>query len=234
MEKKFTDPELGDIILRRSLKARNYTIKIANGAISAIMPMRGDEQKMIDFINQRRERLKKALIKHPTREILSEQTEMQTLTFDVRIRRAPKQDKFHMFLKEKQLTIACPEDTDFENAEVQKLLRRLLQAAMRHEAKRILPPKVKQLASQYGFSYTGVTIKNNKSNWGSCSARKHINLSLSLMQLPEHLIDYVILHELCHTVEMNHSDRFWHLMDHVTGNRAKALRTELKQYHPIY
>jgi predicted metal-dependent hydrolase len=64
------------------------------------------------------------------------------------------------------------------------------------------------LPARHSFHYTGVTVRNTQSRWGSCSAQKHINLSLSLMLLPEHLIDYVLLHELCHTVEMNHGERF--------------------------
>ena len=86
------------------------------------------------------------------------------------------------------------------------------------------------LALQHGFHYNGVTIKDMSSRWGSCSNRKHINLSLLLMTLPWHLIDYVLLHELCHTVELNHSDRFWALMDRVTDGKALQLRQALKSY----
>ena len=104
----------------------------------------------------------------------------------------------------------------------------MLKAALRHEAKRYLPIRLAALARQHGFHYNGVTIKDTSSRWGSCSNRKHINLSLLLMTLPWHLIDYVLLHELCHTVELNHSDRFWALMNRVTNGKALQLRQELK------
>jgi len=60
---------------------------------------------------------------------------------------------------------------------------------------------------------------------------KSINLSLYLMLLTAPLIDYVILHELCHTKEMNHGIRFWKLMDKVTESKSKELRAQLKKYH---
>ena len=72
-------------------------------------------------------------------------------------------------------------------------------------------------------------IQTSKTRWGSCSASNSINLSVYLMTLPSHLMDYVILHELCHTVHHDHSDAFWALMDKVTDGKAHALRNELKQ-----
>lgn len=138
-----------------------------------------------------------------------------------------------MALKDGYLNIACPEDILFENKETQKVLHKMLETALRHEAKRLLPPRIKLLAERHKFSYKSLKIQNSKSRWGSCSSGKNINLSLSLMLLPEHLIDYVLLHELCHTVEMNHNERFWNIMNRVTENKALSLRKELKNFHPL-
>jgi predicted metal-dependent hydrolase len=113
---------------------------------------------------------------------------------------------------------------------VQTLLAGFIEKALRHEAKRILPERLRKLAEQHGFTYSSLRLANTKSRWGSCSAGQRINLSIALMLLPDHLIDYVILHELCHTVEMNHSSAFWDIMNLVTENRALLLRKELKRY----
>lgn len=104
---------------------------------------------------------------------------------------------------------------------------------MRQQAKMLLPRRVAELAHMHGFSYQDVKIQSSRTRWGSCSTRCNINLSLYLMSLPEHLIDYVILHELCHTIHHDHSPRFWELMDKVTNGRARDLNKEIKNYHTI-
>jgi len=101
--------------------------------------------------------------------------------------------------------------------------------ALRKKAKAELLPRLAQLAQQYHFSYNQSFIKNNKSNWGSCSAVNNINLNLKLILLPEHLRDYVILHELCHTRIKNHGPRFWMLLNSITDGKAKMYAKELKQ-----
>lgn len=230
MEKKIHDNDLGTILLRISPRATRYTLKISKGAITATMPVNGDETRMLAFIQENKEKLKVALAKHPAQPLLTDKTEMQTASFSVHIFRSDRTN-FYMTLDKEILHIACPAQTDFTDERVQKLLKSFLEKALRHEAVRLLPQRLMQLASLHKFTCTGIKIFNSKTHWGSCTPRKSINLSLSLMLLPWHLIDYVLLHELCHTVEMNHSDRFWKLMDEVTNNKSKALRKELKGYH---
>ncbi len=104
--------------------------------------------------------------------------------------------------------------------------------ALRAEAKAKLPPMVARLAAEHGFRCGAVRIKSTRSRWGSCTVRGDINLSLSLVTLPEHLAEYIVLHELCHTVHRNHSPRFHDLLDRVTGGHSKALNKELRKYRP--
>jgi len=104
------------------------------------------------------------------------------------------------------------------------------ETALRRNAKSVLPFQLAQLAQLHGFTYSNVKIRKSKSRWGSCSTKGTISLSFYLLLLPEHLIEYVLLHELCHTVQMNHSPAFWALLNKCTQNRAKELRKELKKY----
>lgn len=93
----------------------------------------------------------------------------------------------------------------------------------RKEAKATLPPRLAELAGKYGFEPSRVTIKHNRSNWGSCSARGNINLNLNLIRLPKDLQDYVILHELCHLRHMDHGTSFHRLLEELCRKEIESL-----------
>ena len=101
--------------------------------------------------------------------------------------------------------------------------------ALRAQAKRDLPPRLASLAAQHGFTYNKVFIKNNVSNWGSCSSRKNINLNLRLVTLPQELQDYVMLHELCHLKYLNHGPQFHALLESVCPGHRELAR-QMKEY----
>ncbi|MDP3431804.1 MAG: SprT family zinc-dependent metalloprotease [Bacteroidota bacterium] len=120
------------------------------------------------------------------------------------------------------IQIFIPEKVNHEQPKVQEFIKKTLIDVMRWEAKIYLPKRLKELADKHGFKYQDVSIKNTKTRWGSCSFTNNINLNLHLMRVPEHLIDYVLLHELTHTVQKNHGEKFWLLLEHCYPNARKA------------
>lgn len=100
---------------------------------------------------------------------------------------------------------------------------------LRKEAKAYLPARLAMFAEQYSFTFNQVRIKNNVSNWGSCSRKGNINLNLCLMTLPEDLRDYVILHELCHLRHPNHGKEFHSLLESLCPDHRKKEK-ELRKY----
>ena len=127
------------------------------------------------------------------------------------------------------IKIFYPDFAEVTHPKVQAAIHKGIEEAWRIEAKAVLPKRVSDLSAKFGFKYLDVFIKNAKTRWGSCSHNNRINLSLHLMMLPDHLIDYVILHELTHTIHKNHGTRFWHHVDQVTGG-VKKLEKEINQY----
>ncbi|MDE6876961.1 MAG: M48 family metallopeptidase, partial [Alistipes sp.] len=101
---------------------------------------------------------------------------------------------------------------------------------LRRAAKVDLPERAARLSRQTGLRYEKLTVRAARTKWGSCSAKGSISLSLFLMTLPEHLRDFVIIHELCHTVHHDHSPRFHALVDRLTGGHEKALSRELRAF----
>lgn len=89
--------------------------------------------------------------------------------------------------------------------------------------------KIKELNKVYNFKYSKISIRNQKTRWGSCSRRGNLNFSYKLIFLPEKLANYVIVHELCHLKEFNHSLAFWNLVS-LSVPDFKAIRKELRNF----
>lgn len=99
----------------------------------------------------------------------------------------------------------------------------------RVKARKQLTGRLNILAKRHGFTFNKVSMRNQKTRWGSCSRNNNISLNMKLVLLPEELIEYVILHELVHTRIPNHSKDFWGELDKYAGN-SKAIASKLKKY----
>lgn len=128
------------------------------------------------------------------------------------------------------VVVLLPAGFDFARPASLLWANRVLAEVLRRRAQEVLPPRLDALARLYGLRYHRVVIKNVRTRWGSCSGLGNINLSLWLLLAPEHLVDYVIKHELAHLEEMNHGPRFWAVLDRMTGGRARALKREMDAF----
>ncbi len=102
---------------------------------------------------------------------------------------------------------------------------------LRAQAARELPPQLMALAARHGLAVQRVTIRNQRSRWGSCSSRGHITLNLRLMLMPADVREYILIHELMHLKQANHSIRFWRLVEAACPRFREAERW-LKQHGP--
>ncbi len=140
-------------------------------------------------------------------------------------------DKTQIRITKSYIKVEYINEDELLTEENQDYIRNGIIEALRIEAKAYIPERTEFLAKKFKFTYSKVSVRNAKTRWGSCSGKNSISLNIHLMRLPEHIIDYVILHELCHTVEKNHGIRFWALLDKVSGN-AKGLDKDLKAFSP--
>lgn len=131
-----------------------------------------------------------------------------------------------------EIRINYPEQLEITDPEIQKKASLASIRALRLQAEQLLPQRLAKLAKHHGYKYREVTIKRLKSRWGSCDHQGNIVLNLYLMQLPWECIDYVIVHELVHTVVMRHGPNFWRAMKQELPN-VDELKRKIKTYQPI-
>ncbi|MDR0370369.1 MAG: M48 family metallopeptidase [Prevotellaceae bacterium] len=224
----------GEITFVSSSRTKRIIVHILCDGLKVTHPCGVTEKAAMEFIDTVSIELmqKQAILREQTplnRLVIDQNTEWRTLSFGIKTFAVARKELFFS-LENGLLRVEHPLGLDFGNQLIQQKLWEGVCFFLRKEAKRLFPKRVDELAKEHSFSYSVVKIQASKTRWGSCSSAKNINLSLYLMLLPQHLVDYVMLHELCHTKEMNHSVKFWQLMDRVTGNSSAALRAELKKY----
>lgn len=202
------DDEFGEITIRRSAKARHVRLRVApDGRLRASLPPYTPLFLLKKLLKSSRTELRQMLAEtqqdtlyHPGQQIGKSHTLIvkHSAKLEVVTHRVGQ-----------QVIVELPETIDFMAPTVQRAVRDAVIKALRLEAKSYLPKRLGYLAEQLGYRYEKVRFSHASGRWGSCSTSGTISLNIALMKLPFELIDYVLIHELSHTVEMNHSEKFW-------------------------
>ena len=223
-----TDEEFGTITVRRSARATQVRLRVApDGSLRASMPVYAPIFLLKRLIKSSRPQLRK-MLEHslPQTEYHDGQQIGKSHTLIVR-----SATRLGVGRSKQHITVDLPPTLTLQSPEVVKKLREVVISALRLEAKSYLPKRLQYLANQHGFVYDKVRFSHASSRWGSCSSSGTISLNIALMKLPFELIDYVVIHELAHTVEMNHSEAFWALVAR-GDTQYKQHRKLLKQESP--
>ena len=224
-----TDEEFGEIVVKKRSLAKSVSLKIApDGRIQITMPPYAPLLAAKALIKTSRKQIRELASQY--REKLS-YTENQQIgkSHNLLIQTTTKPSSVKIVGT--QILAEINEAESVESVTNQQLIRSKILVALRKEAKSYLPRRLSFLAKEHGFSFARSKITHSSSRWGSCSSSGTISLNIGMMNLPFELIDYVIIHELCHTRHMNHSTKFW---DEVAkfDPHYKTRRNELKKYSP--
>ncbi len=208
-----------EVEVRRSPKASRYRLSVGrDGAAVLTIPVRGSERQARQFLETQREWLERT---RRRLEQLPRSAAVWTIGTSVlwrgewrTIERASEEATPHVRLGGERFRVRG-HDGD---------LRPTLEAHFRRQARIELPPRTWELAAVTGVEVREVSVRDQRTRWGSCSSTGTISLNWRLVQAPAFAADYIILHELMHVREMNHSDRFWALVEAVCPEWREAER----------
>ena len=226
-----SDPEFGTVMYRRIKGAQYVRLKIKpDGTLHATLPPRAALSNVQELIDESRDELRRMIRSMPVAKVTYRDNMQIGASHQLTITHArtstPKSR-----IDGQHITVWLPLEMSPLSAEAQEHIRATVKSALTKEAKSYLPRRLKYLADQFGFSYERVRFSNAKGRWGSCSSRGTISLNVALMRLPRNIIDYILVHELCHTKHMNHSQDFWRSVEAIVPD-YKHLRRALKQESP--
>lgn len=222
------DDEFGDIVIRKNRRATHIRVSVApDGSLRASMPFFSTQRGLKSLLDNSRTEIR---------------TMLQRSGPSARYEDGMRVGKNHIILvssgptlsvtsARQRITLTKPQDIDIYKSDVQQLIRTEVRKVLRREARQYLPKRLEALARELDCHYERVRLSHASTRWGSCSSRGTISLNIALMQLPFELIDYVLIHELCHTKQMNHSPDFWQLVAAADPHFAHHRKT-LKKHSP--
>jgi predicted metal-dependent hydrolase len=201
-----------------SKKAKHIRLQITAGReLEVIIPRRANIKEAENFILKKFEWVNKHLTKPKAdnKPLLMGKEIKINQHYDLFI------PKHKFFFRKGKLDITSPSGS----SESPKYLYNVW---LKHSAKKFITKRTEQISKKLGFVYNKISIRGQKTRWGSCSAKGTLSFNYKLIRFRKEVIDYLIIHELCHLKEMNHSKNFWRLVEKFCPD-FKALEKELKK-----
>lgn len=223
-----TVPEIGEIHIRRARGVRSVRLRVnAEGSIYLTLPWWVAKSTGLAFARRHREWILEQQ-QHHSLNITSGMSLYSGQTVMIN-----RNDSKRSSTKtaEQSITLTIPKQLDESSAVAQKKMKQMLNKVLKVQSEEMLLPFLQTEAENHGFIYKSAQMRNLKSRWGSCNEKKEITLNIYLVQLPKHLIEYVLLHELTHTKHLHHGKDFWAELMRVCPD-SKQRKKELKQYQP--
>ena len=212
-------------LIIRSNRAKHIRIKLSNtGVLSLVLPKGTPDKIGHSFIVSKSAWVEKNLNKLSI-------TDKETIPESLNLRLLNELWQIE-YVNESAHQIHLKEHKDFSlsisgNTSDVTQFHTVINHWCKKKSRAVFTSMLEQIAEEHGFHYNGLSIRAQKTRWGSCSSKKNINLNCKLLFMPENVVRYVMIHELCHTLEMNHSSRFWDLVADCDPN-YKAHRRNLK------
>ncbi|MFP4665078.1 MAG: M48 family metallopeptidase [Bacteroidales bacterium] len=227
-------PEIGRVQLDKNGRAkRNFNIRIKNDGVIYVSIPPGqsyqDAQRVLYEMKDRIQKQQARLMEQPTQKTIGIGSIIKTHHHRIEIKREHDR-RVAAQGGSAYVALIVPDEYDISAENTQKGIRLFVEGILRDEAKAVLPERVWQFAAQHNLNPQSVRITSAKTRWGSCSSKNKLNFSLYLMMLPDELIDYIILHELAHTVHKNHGPHFYALLDNMCDGRHDELNRRLKTH----
>ena len=226
------DHEFGAVTCLRSPNSRMVRLRVTEqGTVRASLPKRAPLYLVTELLEASREDIRRLIAQQQSkRPVYSSgmsigSTHKLSLIFaDVEF---PKRKYVGQHIE-----ITLPSSTQLQSLETQNYISTQIKRALKREAMAYLPRRLTHLANIYGFTYERERFGNQTGRWGSCSSSGTISLNVALMNLPLEIIDYVLIHELAHTKQMNHSIEFWKIVEDCMPEYREH-RKILKSMSPI-
>lgn len=233
IKKEINIKDIGIVELKKFKNSSRMKILLkSNSKIVVTMPYSNTYETAIDFINEKKEwildNLEKINLKRKKHFILNSEVKNITKKHNLVLKKNSSEN-FFISVKDNIITVSYPEKISIEDISLQKAINKGVELALKKEAVDFIPQRIYYFSNKYDLKFRHLRINSTVSKWGSCSSQNNINISLHIMRLPEHLIDYVLLHELAHVKVKNHSSDFWNYLDKLVPN-SKKIDKELKEY----